>query len=173
MLYGGMAKKRTSTGLVPAEIDDTSYAAVLASVSELLESARHAAARAINSVMTATYWEIGRPIVEFEQAGKARAAYGTRLVERLSTDLTQRFGRGFGVVNLTQMRKFYQTWPPHEIVQTASEEFTGGDQRASLPRFPVSWSHYVRLLSVDKPEARVFYEAEALRGGWTVRQLNR
>jgi len=112
--------------------------------------------------MTATYWDIGRRIIEFEQAGKTRATYGTRLVERLSTDLTKRFGRGFGIVNLTQMRKFYQTWPKPQIVQTASEEFTGAEQHVSLPRFLLSWSHYVRLLSVGKPEVRAFYEAEAL-----------
>ena len=71
------------------------------------------------------------------------------------------------------MRKFYQIWPNPQIVQTASEEFAQRTQGASLPRFPLSWSHYVRLLSVEKPPARTFYEAEALRGGWTVRQLDR
>ena len=103
----------------------------------------------------------------------ACAAYGQRLIERLSDDLTKRFGRGFGIVNLTQMRKFYQTWPHPQIVQTASEEFTADAPHASLPPFPLTWSHYVRLLSVDKAPSREFYEAEALRGGWTVRQLDR
>ena len=70
------------------------------------------------------------------------------------------------------MRKFYQTWPRPQIVQTASEEFTAEAPHGSL-RFPLSWPHYVRLLSVDKAQAREFYEAEALRGGWTVRQLDR
>src|SRR5262245_20297573 len=100
MLYGGMGNKRTSTGLAPAEIDDTSYAAVLASVSELLESARHATARTVNSIMTTTYWEVGRRIVEQEQKGRGRAVYGERLIESLSADLTSRFGRGFSSVNL-------------------------------------------------------------------------
>jgi hypothetical protein len=71
------------------------------------------------------------------------------------------------------MRKVYQTWPDPEILQTASEKSGGRHPQSSLPRFPLSWSHYVRLLSVAKPEARAFYEAEALRGGWTVRQLDR
>jgi predicted nuclease of restriction endonuclease-like (RecB) superfamily len=123
--------------------------------------------------MTMTYWEVGKRIIEQEQQGRDRAAYGQRLIERLSDDLTKRFGRGFGIVNLTQMRKFYHTWPYPQIVQTASEEFTAEAPHASLPRFPLSWSHYVRLLSVDKALAREFYEAEALRGGWTVRQLDR
>ena len=99
--------------------------------------------------------------------------YGTRLVARLATDLTKRFGRGFGAVNLAQMRKLYQTWPTPGIFQTASEKLSQHDPSPVLPRFPLSWSHYVRLLSVEKPEARTFYEAEALRGGWTVRQLDR
>jgi DUF1016 N-terminal domain len=105
-----MGKKRTPTELARAEIDDNAYGAVLADVTDLLESARHAAVRSVNSIMTTTYWAIGRRIVEFEQEGKGRAAYGTRLVARLATDLTERFGRGFGAVNLAQMRKFYQTW---------------------------------------------------------------
>ena len=71
------------------------------------------------------------------------------------------------------MRKFYHTWPTTRIIQTASEELSQDDRRTPLPRFPLSWSHYVRLLSVEKHAAREFYEAEALRGGWTVRQLDR
>jgi predicted nuclease of restriction endonuclease-like (RecB) superfamily len=71
------------------------------------------------------------------------------------------------------MRKFYQTWPTPEIFQTASEKLGRQDRTLPLPRFPLSWSHYVSLLSVRKPEAREFYEAEALRCGWTVRQLDR
>jgi hypothetical protein len=166
-----MAKKRVSTEVVAAAIEDA-YAAVLADVTDLLESARRAAARSVNSIMAATYWAVGRRIVEFEQGGKDRAAYGTRLIARLAVDLTRRFGRGFGAVNLSQMRKFYQTWPTPEIFQTASEKFEP-HVPALLHRFPLSWSHYVRLLSVEKPRARAFYEAEALRGGWTVRQLDR
>jgi predicted nuclease of restriction endonuclease-like (RecB) superfamily len=74
------------------------------------------------------------------------------------------------------MRKFYMEWRTPEIGQTASDQSAGGTQiPAGMPhmRLPLSWSHYVRLLSVEKPDARAFYEAEALRGGWTVRQLDR
>ena len=119
-----MGKKRTPTELVPTEIDDTAYDAVLADVTDLLESARRAAARSVNSIMTTTYWAVGRRIVEEEQRGKKRADYGTRLVARLATDLTKRFGRGFGAVNLAQMRKLYQTWPTPEIFQTPSEKLS-------------------------------------------------
>jgi predicted nuclease of restriction endonuclease-like (RecB) superfamily len=168
-----MGTKRTPSKLISTVALDAAYDDVLANVSGLLEAARHAAARSVNSIMTTTYWEIGRRIVDFEQLGKNRAAYGSRLVERLSADLTGRFGRGFGVVNLTQMRKFYQIWPKPAIIQTPSEELGSSGHPSVLARFQLSWSHYVRLLSVDKPEARAFYEAEGLRGGWTVRQLDR
>ncbi len=71
------------------------YAGLLTGVSELLEQARHAAARSVNAIITATYWEIGRRIVEYEQAGKDRAQYGEELLKRLSKDLTARLGKGF------------------------------------------------------------------------------
>lgn len=149
----------------PAEYDD-----VLADIVGLLEHARSAAARSVNAIMTATYWQVGQRIVEDEQAGQTRATYGEALLEKLAVDLTGRFGRGFGRENLRQMRQFYLGWPTKQISQTPSgESAAGAIERA----FPLPWSAYVRLLSVKSPEARRFYEAEALRNGWTVRQLGR
>lgn len=87
---------------------------------EVLESARRAAARSVNAIMTASYWEIGRWIVETEQGGAHRTAYGETLIARLATDLTSRFVLGFGKANLANMRAFYQQWPPERIFQTAS-----------------------------------------------------
>lgn len=135
------------------------YADVHAEIVELLESSRRAAARTVNILMTTAYWKVGRRIVEFEQEGMERASYGDELVERLAVDLTKRFGRGFSKQNLLQMRKFYLFWPL--ILQTSSGEF------------PLPWSAYVRLLSVKNSTARLFYETEALRCGWSVRQLDR
>jgi len=167
---------------------EAAYEAVLADVVQLVESARHTAARAVNSFITATYWAIGRLIVEREQRGRSRAAYGKALIERLAADLTARFGRGFGRRNLLQMRAFYLAYPqipqtasaesralpPTRKVQTASAlSMRSGEPHALLDAFPLPWSHYVRLLSVRNPEARRFYEAEALRGGWSIRQLDR
>ena len=135
--------------------------------------------------MTATYWEVGRRIVEFEQGGRGRAGYGEKLLQRLAADLTHTFGRGFGAVNLSQMRRSYQLWPPTRILQTPSEQSTQRKIQTpsglspnspikGVPRtFPLPWSHYVRLLSIEHANARAFYEAEALRGGWSVRQLDR
>ncbi len=168
------------------------YDRLLADVVALLESGRRASVRAVNALLTATYWGIGHRIVEWEQAGQDRAPYGEALIQRLAVDLTRRFGRGFGYVNLTQMRRFYVTWPARGNLQTLSEESnvevrpenlqTPSEESARPPappsgalsaRFPLTWSHYVRLLAVPNEQARRFYETEALRGGWSVRQLDR
>ncbi len=163
------------------------YDATLNRFVELLETSRQMAARSVNAVMTATYWEIGRRIVEIEQGGKERADYyGEEIVDHLSKDLSKRFGRGFNRRNLFQMRAFYLAYPVNEIyaapsrkssvdekqkkVQTLSAQF---DFREIAEHFPLSWSHYVKLLAVRKIEARKFYESEGLRGGWSVRQLER
>ena len=92
-------------------VADSDYTGLVRGLSDLLESARRASARVVNSVMTATYWEIGRRIVEHEQGGAKRAAYGRELIQRLSRDLTAKFGRGFGVDNLELFRTFYLTYP--------------------------------------------------------------
>ena len=127
-----------------------------------MEAARRAAARSVNAVMTAAYWRIGQRLVEVEQGGADRAEYGAQLISRLSADLTARYGRGFSERNLETMRQFYRHWP---IPQTVSAELGEG--------FPLSWSHYVKLLTVRTDEARRFYEEEAKRGGWSLRQLQR
>ena len=147
-----------------------SYHDIQMGIVALLEAARASAVRSVNALMTATYWEIGRRIVESEQGGEDRAEYGEPLIPRLAADLTQRFGRGFGVVNLSQMRRFYLAWPAENILQTPSEKSL---EPFPQLRFPLPWSAYVRLLSVRNESARAFYEAEALRGGWSVRQLDR
>jgi hypothetical protein len=84
----------------------------------LVESARHAATRRVNALMSATYWEIGRRIVQTEQQGSERAGYGEGLIERLAIDLTESLGRGFSTTNLRQMRAFHLAWPPSRIRQT-------------------------------------------------------
>ena len=173
------------------------YSSIHGDLVALLETARRAAARSLNTLMTATYWEIGRRIVAFEQGGQDRAAYGQTLIERLAVDLTQRFGRGFSRQNLWQMRAFHLAWPTARILQTPSGESTapgmfqalsGKPVPAQIARtvsaqsvdlvvlakvFPLPWSAYVRLLSVKNGLARDFYETEALRCGWSVRQLDR
>ena len=162
---------------------DSVYSTFVNQLVGLLEQARRNSARSVNAIMTSTYWEVGRRIVEQEQRGKKRAQYGKALLRHLADDLTSRFGKGFSERNLLAMREFYLSW---SIPQTVSAELmepvvasnpqtpsadSGSTVRPSL--FPLPWSHYVRLLSVNDRQARSFYEREALRGGWSVRQLDR
>lgn len=205
-----MAKKKPKTddGLLPA----ADYDGLLGEVVCLLETARSTSVRAVNAVMTATYWEIGRRIIEVKQGGEGRADYGQAVLERLAKDLTARFGRGFSKQNLYLMRAFHMAY---RILQTPSGEsetpganvqstkgakpilqtLSGKSDFQILPTvsaksqsqqtatfatierlaqwFPLPWSHYVKLLSVKDDETRRFYEQEALRGGWSVRQLDR
>ena len=176
------------------------YSGLVGDIGKLLEAARRGSVRAVNAFMTATYWEIGRRIVEFEQGGEKRAGYGEELLGRLAEDLTVDFGRGFSRRSLQDMRSFYQTFPPEQIWQTLSAKSADGPiwqtvsaesndpdapalmgkARGSLSladlaqAFPLPWSHYVLLISRCRSrEAFAFYHTEALRGGWSVRQLQR
>jgi hypothetical protein len=101
---------------------DPSYPGLVAAVGRLITEARRSSARAVNSVMTTTYWEVGRKIVEFDQGGERRASYGDELIKRLAGDLAESFGRGFSARNLAQMRLFYLEWP---IVQIGSAQSSG------------------------------------------------
>jgi len=137
---------------------DPGYSALVKDLGGLLESARRAAVRTVNAIMTVTYWEIGRPIVEFEQRGEKRAEYGAELLETLASDLTRRFGRGFSRQNLQYMRQFYVAFPPDKIRQTASGKSalnirqTLSSKSETVSRisrlnalaeaFPLPWSHY-------------------------------
>ncbi len=160
------------------------YGHLVSGIQTLLEEARRQAVRSVNAILTATYWEIGRRIVKFEQGGKVRAKYGEELLKRLSQDLSHEFGPGFAVPNLERFRMFYLQHPTALISSTPSRKSKKMSEKSStLSRkfnieaftaaFPLSWSHYVRLLSVKNEYARKFYETEALRGGWSIRQLDR
>lgn len=190
-----MARQKKSQSLA----QDAAYDALLSGISELLESARRTAARRVHSVLTAAYWEIGRRIVEHEQKGQHRAEYGEQVVTRLAADLTRHHGRGFSKSNVFLMRGFFLGWAifqtpsgkldararfePEGVVSALPGSVAGPARLLAAPAtptvsgpvdaFPLSWSHYARLLSVEKRHARAFYEAEAVRGGWSVRQLDR
>ena len=132
------------------------YQELLQHVGDTLEQGRSRAAAAVNTAVVATYWEIGRQIVEYEQGGSAKAEYGSALLKKLSRDLTDLYGSGFGMSNINKMRKLYLTYP---ILQTVSAK--------------LSWSHYVELLKIDDPLERSFYEKEAESEHWGVRELKR
>ncbi|WP_088510945.1 PDDEXK nuclease domain-containing protein [Burkholderia ubonensis] len=172
--------------MTDARAPEADYHDTLHDLVRLLEQGRQAAARSVNALMTATYWRIGQRIVESEQGGEERATYGSALLRRLAQDLTARFGRGFGADNLELMRLFYLTYPPAEISESPIRKSAKAGRlsktesviRFSLDRlakrFPLSWTHYVHLMRRTRSaDERRFYEDEALRGGWSVRQLDR
>jgi len=110
----------------------------------------------VNHELVLTYWEIGRYIVEFEQEGEERATYGNSLIKQLAKDLTFTFGKGFGLSNLKDIRRFYLDWPKSQ----------------TLSGF-LNWSHYVTLMRIKSPTARSFYEQQTIIEKWSVRELKR
>lgn len=189
-------KKAKISGGMPISLNN--YDQLVSGISGLLDQAKQTVTRSANSVVTTTYWEVGRRIVEYEQGGKERAEYGKELLIRLGNDLTKQHGRGFSMQGLYKMRGFYLGWqifptPSGKLEARAKcQAMSGESSGAIIPTlsgkseilqtvsakfisdaFPLSWSHYVRLISVENPLARAFYESEAIRGGWSVRQLDR
>lgn len=126
-----------NTNLVP------SYRNLLTDIGQLLQQARQQVASAVNTTMLTTYWTIGQYIVEFEQQGNERAEYGSDLINRLSHDLTERYGKGFSKSNLLYIRKLYITFP---ISETVSHLLT--------------WSHYFEILKLDDPLEMNYYRKE-------------
>lgn len=136
--------------------DDLRYEQLVKQVGDTLQQGRRRLATEVQSIAVETYWRIGRDIVEFEQGGDEKAEYGAEILNRLSRDLTDRYGKGFGRSNLFNMRKLYVTYPK---IQTLSGL--------------LSWSHYIELLKIDDPLERSFYEKECANEHWGVRELKR
>ena len=146
----------------------------------LIENAKQHIVTTVNSTMTATYYEIGRMIVEHEQQGKRRAEYGAKLLPDLAKRLTERFGKGFAKSNLANMRQFYLVYSP--IFQTPSgKSETPSRISKTAPsiwqtlsaKFPLSWSHYLFLMRINNPQERQFYETEAKKERWSLREMKR
>jgi hypothetical protein len=127
-------------------------------ITDLLKQAQKSVVQTVNNTMVLTYFEIGRIIVNEEQSGKGRADYGQQLVDELSERLTKEFGKGFSTTNIKQMRSFYLKY---SIGQTVSDEFN------------LSWSHYLKLMRIDDDQERRFYEIEAHKNNWSLRELQR
>lgn len=125
-------------------------------VRDILTQARASAWQAVNTAMVTAYWEIGKAIIEEEQKGEQRAAYGQNLIINLSAQLSKEFGKGFSISNLKDMRSFYVLYPKSQALPSQ-----------------LSWTHYRLLLRVEKPEARSFYEQEAITARWSTRELER
>ena len=125
----------------------------------ILAQARQKAYASVNSAMVEAYWQIGQRIVEEEQKGNERAEYGTLLIEELSRQLGQEFGKGFSVANLRNFRQFYLVFPDF--------------QKRYAPRSVLTWTHYRLIIRVDDPAARDYYLQEAADQNWSTRQLER
>ena len=122
----------------------------------IIDNARSAAIRSVDFNRVQMYWNIGRRIVEEEQHGKERADYGTYLIKNLAKELEPEYGSGFGVRQLEQSRQFYRTYPI-----------------ANTLRSQLNWSQYRRLIQIEDPDKREYYELESVNGGWTARETER
>jgi predicted nuclease of restriction endonuclease-like (RecB) superfamily len=163
-----MAKKRNSSKKLPAtSLPGRSEAierkaierrldTLHQQIREILTAARNQAWQSVNSAMVGAYWDVGRAIVEDEQAGKSRAEYGKRVLEGLAERLQAEFGKGYDQSNLRNMRAFFVTYPIRDAL-----------------RHDLSWTHYRLLLRVKNPGARTFYEAESVNARWATRELER
>ncbi len=151
---------------------------LLSDIQIIVRQARHKIYQSINLAMVQAYWLIGRSIVEDEQQGENKAAYGEAVLKKLSIQLQNEFGKGFSERNLEQMRLFYLGYP---ISQTLSAKldnlnfFTNDNQLSvsHVPDFKLSWSHYLMLLSIKDTGERRFYELEAVENNWSLRELKR
>lgn len=174
-------------------------------IRDILESARAAVARSVNTTQVVTNWLIGREIVEEEQAGEERAGYGEGLIKMLAEQLKHDFGAGYSVASLKGMRQFYREFPGlidvdsigYALRSQSSDRRTDGQRRlpaadsagnvASAIGYAarsqswqpgrlnpcLSWTHYRALIRVESPEARSFYEIEAVQNNWSARELER
>lgn len=142
-------------------------------VSNVLDKARKNAKTAVNLSMVYAYYEIGKIIVEEEQRGKKRAAYGTQLVNELSAYLTRMYGKGFSVGNLKNIRQFYRVYSTDQIGETVFSQFENLPMVDTERKFFLSWSHYLKLMRIDNIDERHFYEIESVKNDWSLTELKR
>jgi predicted nuclease of restriction endonuclease-like (RecB) superfamily len=157
-------------------------------ICDILTAARTGVARTVNTAQVLSNWLIGREIVEAEQQGKYRADYGENLLKNLAQQLKQDFGAGYSYSNLKYIRQFYLVFPQllaaEEIGHAVRDQSLSGSNIAGLsnpnPSWQpgqlhpnLSWTHYRTLMRVEQPEARAFYEIEALKNNWSARELER
>lgn len=138
------------------KVSKNKYIQLLDSIGLTIEQARQNAVKAVNTELVKANWEIGRHVVEYEQHGQERAEYGSDLLSRLSKDLRQRYGKGFGRRNILDMRRFYLAYQKWQAVPAK-----------------LSWTHFVTLLGVSDDTARKFYEKQAILENWGYRELER
>lgn len=171
----------------------------IAEIKEILAQARQKSYAAVNTAMVEAYWLVGKRIVDEEQQGEDRAAYGKEILKTLSTELNAEFGKGFSLTNLQNFRKFYLTFGFWGIEQTASAIFTNQIEQTVSVKSGVemekekskskvdesknliwrtafaklTWSHFERIIRVENEAARNYYLTEAAKQNWSVRTLDR
>ena len=138
-------------------------------IADLLHESRKFVVKSINQTIVLTYFEVGRLLVEDEQQGKERAAYGKSVLKEISQKLTDEFGKGYSVYNLERMRNFYLVFKN----RIAESEKSASVMRKSESPFNLSWTHYLLLLKINNQEERNFYEIESANNNWSVRELER
>lgn len=135
---------------------NTIYKNLIEKISSTLEKGRNNVAKSINFELIYAKWEIGKHIVEFEQNGNGKAEYGSDLLNSLSNDLKNKFGKGFSRRNVLDMRRFYICYPNWQTVSA-----------------DLSWSHYVELIGIKEDLERNFYLKQCLKENWSIRELKR
>ena len=140
------------------KIDNTSVVRqeFVTDIRQIINDARANAVRSVDFCRVQMYWHLGKRILEEEQQGKARADYGTYLIRNLAKAIEPEYGSGFGVRQLEQARQFYRIYPI-----------------ANTLRSQLNWSQYRRLIQIEDPDKREYYELESVNNAWTARETGR
>lgn len=168
------------------------YNSLIKNISKIYINGRVKALNAVNAMLVETYWKIGQYIVEFEQGGKAKATYGAGLLEKLSRDLSLKFGKGFSLSNVNRFKQFYLCYPAftafsQKLQSTDNEQintFATVSQELEIDKnqdksisatlsHNLSWSHYVELMKIENSLERSFYQRQAIIENWSIRELIR
>lgn len=163
------------------QVEATLDSGLMTRIRDIWEASRQQAIRSVNSAHVCANWLIGKQIIEAEQGGEQRAAYGKALLKSLAQQLTNEYGSGFSVSALQYMRAFFLAYPQLVEIQHAVRVISVGitipsqetDWKPGKLHTGLSWTHYRILLKVERQEARQFYEIETIRNGWSARQLER
>lgn len=130
----------------------SNYDAFLSILKQRIRTAQVRAALAVNQELVLLYWQIGREILQRQQA----EGWGTKVIERIAKDLKREFPeiKGFSRTNLLYMRAFAEAYPDDQFVQQAAGQ--------------IPWFHNCVLLDrVKVPEQRVWYIQQTIENGWS------
>ena len=151
-------------------IKTNQYDHLIEQIGGLLQQGRTRAAYAVNSILVQTYWQIGKYIVEFEQGGEEKSEYGSKLLDKLSIDLTAMYGKGFSRSNLFYIRAFYIKFSK---IQTLFGFFQTVSGKLQTQTHKLSWSHYLQILKTDNELEIKFYTKQCEKENWNVHELER